>query len=644
MIKAVFATLLTIFCLFISALTSYAMPDGDTPSGIPFDELESRIDAVAAGFIGITTPGAAVVVVNEGEIIFSKGYGYSDIENNTLVDPAVTVFDFASVGKLFVWISAMQLVEQGLLDLDADITTYLPVDFSRELKLKYAITMRDLMNHSAGFEQVSFDISFDILVPENLAGLEETLIKGRPVQIYEPGTISSYSNYGVALAAYLVGTIAGKEYVTYERENIFLAAGMTNTLSPPDYLYNPDFMKLRANPYTPAGESGFNHDLGNIKLALWPAGMTSGTAEDLARFALALTPAAGQPGPFFANPDSLKQVFTPSSLDPDNRPGTHHGFWKYQGAALAFGHAGHSYHFSNFVVMPDERFGFLAISNGLEDLNVAISNLLLGYDPNQIMVHSDDLPKASSVTGAYQLMQMRIDNNFLMPFTNYIPPRDTVTALDDNTIELKTAMFGAAVYRQTAPYIYQIISTDNPGMTLYFNILRFQMDKKMTPDGVTLGNPVTIHVGDGKDFSFAPRSPMFGISLGGFIISVIYFLIFPLVILITFIVNKKKEILRIRFDRFSDWFLISGTLIVLNNVILLVRFIGDPLLASAPLAPHIWLNYLLALTSVVLFALTIKSARDERPRKRRKILFILTAVMMLILVFILYHCKLFTLL
>ena len=560
--------LLTIISLFIPMLSTYAATEKYTPSGISFSELESQIDAVVAKHLGIATPGAAVVVVHDGEIIFSKGYGYADIENNIMVDPATTIFDFASVGKLFVWVSAKQLVDKGLLDLDTDIATYLPADFNRHLNLKYPVTMRDLMNHSAGFEQTAFDITADVLATDNLISLQEALENSTPKQFFPPGKASNYSNYGVALAAYVVSCITGLDYADYERENIFLRSGMMNTVSLPHYINNPDFSGKRAIPYTPDREGHFTRDLGNVKMTIWPAGMTCGTAEDLARFALSLMPREGESSPLFENLSSLNGIFTPSSHDPKNTPGTHHGFWHYRGVTPSFGHAGHSHHFTNFAIMPEEKFGFLSISNGFEDVNVAISNLLLGFDHGSVKPRSDNLPPTSEVVGSYQLLQARFESNFLA-FVNSLSPANTVIALDENTIEVNSLMFGKATYRQIEPYLYQIISPDNQAMTLYFNTLKFTMED---------GKPAYIHVGDGKDFDFMPPNPFSGLLLAGFVVSIVFFIFFPIVLLIAFWVNKKKGVAKTRFGLFSNCFFFAGTFLVLNNLILFIKVITATIL------------------------------------------------------------------
>ncbi len=99
--------------------------------------------------------GAAVSVVKDGKLLFAKGYGYADLENGVPVDAEATVFRIGSVGKLFTWTAVMQLVEQGKLDLDADINTYL--DFQIPDTYPQPITLKHLMTHTSGFEDRLLD-------------------------------------------------------------------------------------------------------------------------------------------------------------------------------------------------------------------------------------------------------------------------------------------------------------------------------------------------------------------------------------------------------------------------------------------------------------------------------------------------------
>ena len=95
--------------------------------------------------------GAVVVVVKDGEVLLQKGYGYSDVAARKPVDPELTLFRPGSVSKLFTWTAVMQLVEQGKLDLDADVNKYL--DFEIPARDGKPITLRNIMTHTPGFEE-----------------------------------------------------------------------------------------------------------------------------------------------------------------------------------------------------------------------------------------------------------------------------------------------------------------------------------------------------------------------------------------------------------------------------------------------------------------------------------------------------------
>ena len=115
-------------------------------------DYESMIDDVADAYVGKSVPGACVIVSEHGEIVFSKAYGYADLEKNIPMDFENTVFEWGSISKTFIWVSVMQLVEEGKIDLEEDIRNYLPKGFLKNLHYDKPVTMLNLMNHTAGFE------------------------------------------------------------------------------------------------------------------------------------------------------------------------------------------------------------------------------------------------------------------------------------------------------------------------------------------------------------------------------------------------------------------------------------------------------------------------------------------------------------
>jgi len=130
--------------------------------------------------------GAVVVVVKDGQILTQKGYGYSDVASHKPVDPDKTLFRPGSVSKLFTWTAVMQLVEQGKLDLDKDVNTYL--DFRIPPYNGKPITLRNIMTHTAGFEEVVKDlIAHD---PKALMPLGTYVKTHLPERIFEPNEVA----------------------------------------------------------------------------------------------------------------------------------------------------------------------------------------------------------------------------------------------------------------------------------------------------------------------------------------------------------------------------------------------------------------------------------------------------------------------
>jgi len=147
-------------------------------------------------------PGAVVTVVHNGRILVTRGYGYAatgaDGEPRRPVD-SDTLFRIASVSKLATSIAVMQLVERGELDLDVDISAYTDVKIPR--RYPGDITLRNLLTHTAGFEERGRNLVTSEPGPFDL---DESVRQDPPAQVFAPGTTPAYSNYGMSLAGYIV--------------------------------------------------------------------------------------------------------------------------------------------------------------------------------------------------------------------------------------------------------------------------------------------------------------------------------------------------------------------------------------------------------------------------------------------------------
>lgn len=187
-------------------------------------ELEAWLDgAMAAHLRAHRSAGAVVSVVKDGEVFFSKGYGYADYAGRKKVDPERTLFRIASISKLFVWTSVMQLVEQGKIDLNADVNTYLE---GVKVPEKYGqpITMANLMTHTPGFDDNVIGL-FGLRDGE-LPSLFEVIQAEMPKRVRRPGTFASYSNHGTGIAALIVEQVSGVPWEQYIQENVLDPLGM----------------------------------------------------------------------------------------------------------------------------------------------------------------------------------------------------------------------------------------------------------------------------------------------------------------------------------------------------------------------------------------------------------------------------------
>ena len=173
-------------------------------------------------------PGVTVSVVHDGELLTSRGYGSSDRATRlhdcaTPVDPERHLFRIGSVSKLFTAVSAMPLVGEGQLGLDADVQKYLDFDSTHPGARRPPATS----SHTGGFEEYMGE-GFIVPTPEQMKPLGEA-VQDQPDQIYEPDTVTAYSNFGTALLGRLVEIISGQSYADYVDQHILQPLDMTHS-------------------------------------------------------------------------------------------------------------------------------------------------------------------------------------------------------------------------------------------------------------------------------------------------------------------------------------------------------------------------------------------------------------------------------
>src|SRR5439155_18230111 len=151
-------------------------------------------------------------VVQDGQVVLKKGYGWADVDARRPADPDATLFRIGSITKTFTWLLAMDAVAERRMRLDGPINAYLPppVRIPGE-GFRQPVRLRDLVTHTPGFEELIFKQLF-IRDPARLRPLDIYLASHRPARIWAPGTVSAYSNYGAALAGYAVGQVRGQTW------------------------------------------------------------------------------------------------------------------------------------------------------------------------------------------------------------------------------------------------------------------------------------------------------------------------------------------------------------------------------------------------------------------------------------------------
>ncbi len=330
-----------------------------TPSGFTKSQLTDSIATYIEAHKN-TTAGLAISVFNQQEDLYRGYHGYADLENQIPVLED-TVFEWGSISKLLTWVSVFQLWEEGRIDLNEDIRNYLPQGFLTKTNENDKITMMNLMHHDGGWQEGVVDFFIEDI--KDVENLKESLKRTEPEQIYPVGKFKAYSNWGAALAAYMVQEITGQEYYQYVHENIFMPLDMKSTALLPDLKDNKWVQEKRKEikGYTPANQiidKDFYH------IALYPSGMATGSLGDLERFAKGLIGYKGQQK-LFQKDGTLDSLLNPSLYyEASQYARNSNGFWFAEFAVSTLGHSGTTKAFSsNLVIDPISKTSLITLTN-----------------------------------------------------------------------------------------------------------------------------------------------------------------------------------------------------------------------------------------------------------------------------------------
>ncbi len=347
-------------------------------------------------------PGVVVTFVRDTEILLSKGYGWANISAEEIINPNTTVFRAGSISKSFVATAVMQLYEQGLLNLSADINDYLPTLTINDTYPDQPITMSHLLTHTAGFDEV-WNVSFE--ADSELITLPDFLRSNVPLRIFPPGEATTYSNYGYALAGYIVELIAGVPFSQYVNTSILDPLGMNS--SGFEQPFSPKSFTNFAQGYVISNESEFE-PMDLYYFSPYPAGSFYTTGRDISKFMLAHLNNGTYNNQSILNETTIHFMHEKQFSHHPQLEGFCYGFYEYFANDIrAIHHAGDLYGFaSELMLFPDYNFGYFisqnSVGNGLRDYFTAVFvNEFLPGEYSSPVSTSDFKDRMHLYTGTY---------------------------------------------------------------------------------------------------------------------------------------------------------------------------------------------------------------------------------------------------
>ncbi|MEO8449016.1 MAG: serine hydrolase [Gemmatimonadota bacterium] len=316
-------------------------------------------------------PAISIALVDGTGPVWARGFGTADSGTQATAN---TVYRIGSVSKLFTDIGIMQLVEQGKIDLDAPISTYLP-DFKPKNPFGGEITLRHLMSHRAGLTREPpvgnyFDPS-DQVLEHMVASLNGTTL------FYPPGQRTKYSNAGIGTVGYVLEKLQGKPFAAYLKSAVLDPVGLESSAFEPE----PGLMKrlAKATMWT-YDEREF--EAPHFELGMAPAGSMYSTVLDLSRFMQVLFDHGKGARGVVLKPETLAAMWVPQFVPQGTKTGYGLGFHVSRNdSVLLVSHGGAIYGFATQLsVLPDQRLGVAIVGtkDGVNTVVNRIANAALG--------------------------------------------------------------------------------------------------------------------------------------------------------------------------------------------------------------------------------------------------------------------------
>jgi D-alanyl-D-alanine carboxypeptidase len=315
----------------------------------PAAQLVSELNGLLSPRFPVEGPGAAVVVVKDGHVIFRKGYGMANLELKTPMQPDM-VFEIGSVTKQFTSTAILILTDQGKLSLDDDLHKYLPDYPDKGAK----ISIENLLTHTSGIKSYTNDLKWRSMWRQDLTVQQIIdITKDDPLE-FPPGTKWKYDNTGYILLGAIIEKVSGLSYADYIRKNIFEPLGMKHSY----YGSNSAVIPGRASGYSRDGGNWVNAAYLSMSQP-YAAGSLMSSVDDLAIWDAAVS--AGK----LLSKASWDRAFTPYKLANGND--THYGYgWStdaYDGHSIVRHNGGIFGYVSEVARLPDDHVYVAMLTN-----------------------------------------------------------------------------------------------------------------------------------------------------------------------------------------------------------------------------------------------------------------------------------------
>ncbi len=356
------------------------------PISLDPQQLEAWLDEfISKQMEELHIPGVTFSLVQNGQIVLAKGYGYANLEQQIPVSSDHTLFKVGSVSKLFTATAIMQLVEKGIIDLHTDVNKYL-TEFQIPEEYSQPITIANLLTHTAGFDERL--VGLFTRRAEDIPSLGQILAEKMPARALPPGKAMSYSNCGYALLGHIVESVTGVLFSQYVEKSILQPLEMnSSSFTQPSRLAPHVALGYKYNKYQNTYQA-----FPSQYMSITPAGSFSGTGTDMAKFAIAHLQYGRYKDSRILKESTSRQMQQRQFTNDPRLPGMGWGFMEsLHNQQKAIGHGGGLPGFTSLLYLfPDHNLGFFVSDNGQAKLSEKLLEEF--YDrffPSQVLTSSE---------------------------------------------------------------------------------------------------------------------------------------------------------------------------------------------------------------------------------------------------------------